>query len=78
MAVLKRSTIASAAELGRIVRARRLEQGLTQTGLGELALVGPRFVGELERGKPSLHLDKVLAVLIVLGIAVSLEYPEAP
>ena len=76
MAALRHSTIRTAAELGQVVRTRRRAQGLTQTELGELAVVGPRFVGELERGKPSLQLQKVLAVLAVLGIAVLLEHPE--
>ena len=77
MASLHQSTIRTAAELGQVVRRRRRAQGLTQSELGELAVVGPRFVGELERGKPSVQLHKVLAVLAVLGIAVGLEYPEA-
>ncbi len=75
--MLTRSRIATPVELGQVVRMRRRAQGLTQTELGQLAVVAPRFIGELERGKPSMHLDKVLALLTVLGIAVSLEYPEA-
>ena len=77
MTNLRHASVVTAAELGRVVRARRRAQGLTQAELGELAVVGPRFVGELERGKPSIQLEKVLAVLAVLGIAVALEYPEA-
>lgn len=41
---------------------------MTQTLLAGLAGTGLRFVSELERGKPGVALDKVLAVLGVLGL----------
>ena len=43
---------------------------MTQAELAALADVGPRFVGELERGKPTLEIGKVLRVLdrLALGI----------
>lgn len=60
--------IRSAAQLGAVVRARRQALGTTQTELAALSDVGPRFVGELERGKPTLELAKVLRVLDRLGL----------
>lgn len=54
-------------EIGRFVRARRQANGLTQVELGELAGVGTRFISELERGKPTLRLSTVNAVLAVFG-----------
>lgn len=54
-------------EVGRFVRARRQANGLTQAQLGELAGVGTRFISELERGKPTLRMDTVNAVLAVFG-----------
>jgi y4mF family transcriptional regulator len=53
--------------LGEFVRSRRIANRLTQQELGELAQVGRRFVSELERGKPTLRLDRVDAVLAVFG-----------
>ncbi len=53
--------------VGRYVRARRKAASLTQRELGELAGVGPRFVSELERDKPTLRLDAVNKVLAVFG-----------
>jgi len=53
--------------VGTFVRTRRKANGLTQAELGELAGVGTRFVSELERGKPTLRLDKVNRVLAVFG-----------
>ncbi|MFH2005096.1 MAG: helix-turn-helix transcriptional regulator [bacterium] len=56
-----------------MVRTSRRRQGLTQVELSELSGVGPRFVSELERGKPTVHLEKVLAVLSTLGLPLSVE-----
>ena len=53
--------------LGDFVLHRRRANHLTQAQLGELASVGRRFVVELEKGKPTLRLDKVNAVLAVFG-----------
>jgi y4mF family transcriptional regulator len=59
--------------LSRAVRARRAELGLTQTELADLAGASRRFVHALEAGKPTLQLDKVLAVLKVVGLDLVLE-----
>jgi HTH-type transcriptional regulator / antitoxin HipB len=55
------------------IRRRRLELGLHQDELAALAGVSTRFVHTLEQGKPSLRLDKVLAVLGQLGLDLVLE-----
>jgi y4mF family transcriptional regulator len=53
--------------LAALVRGRRRELRLSQADVAELAGVSPRFVYALEQGKGSVRLDKVLAVLAVLG-----------
>lgn len=50
------------------MRRARKAHGLTQFQLAGLAGTGLRFVSELERGKQSVALDKVLAVLAALGL----------
>jgi y4mF family transcriptional regulator len=60
--------VSDAATLGAAVRQTRKAHGLTQSQLAGLAGTGLRFVSELERGKPNVALDKVLAVLAVLGL----------
>jgi HTH-type transcriptional regulator/antitoxin HipB len=55
------------------IRSRRLELGLRQDELAALAGVSIRFVHTLEQGKPTLRLDKVLAVLGQLGLDLVLE-----
>lgn len=58
--------------LGRTVRAQRKRLGLTQEDLAIHAGVGLAFLYQLETGKRTVRLDKVLAVFEVLGIAVTL------
>lgn len=64
------------AELGEFVRARRKASKLSQKELGELAGVGPRFISELERGKPSVRLNAVNKVLAVFGKTLGIVEPE--
>lgn len=54
--------------IGAVVRRRRGELGLNQQDLADLAQVSRKFVYSLEDGKPSVQLDKVEAVLGVLGL----------
>ena len=53
--------------LSDFVKEKRKTLGLTQEGLSLKAGVGLRFVRELERGKPSLQMDKVNQVLKLFG-----------
>lgn len=62
--------IHSVAELGQIVRRRRKETGLRQVDAAGLLGVGPRFMGELERGKVTLEIGKVLQALERLGLEI--------
>jgi HTH-type transcriptional regulator/antitoxin HipB len=55
-------------ELGVLVRAVRKEQGLTQLDIAGLAGMSNRFIIDLERGKPTLQMQKVLDVLGLLGL----------
>ncbi|HEY4530683.1 MAG TPA: type II toxin-antitoxin system Y4mF family antitoxin [Luteimonas sp.] len=60
--------LSDTAGLGLAVREARKTHGLTQAELAGLAGTGLRFIGELERGKPTLEVGKVLDVLAVLGL----------
>jgi y4mF family transcriptional regulator len=53
--------------LAKFVIERRKALKLTQTQLADKAGVGLRFVRELERGKPTLRMDKVNEVLRFFG-----------
>jgi y4mF family transcriptional regulator len=60
--------MATMEDIGRTVRDTRKSMGLRQESLAAAAGVGLRFLVELERGKPSVRLDKMLAVLDALGL----------
>ena len=65
--------IASPTDIGDVVRRVRKAAGLRQDDLAGLAGVGTRFLIELEAGKPTMRLDKLLAVLAALGIGMHLD-----
>jgi len=65
-------------EIGRLVRQTRKGLGVTQRDLAMTAGTGLRFIIELEQGKPSCQIGKVLTVLHTLGIQVALEAPGTP
>jgi len=60
-------------ELGKMVRQKRKEVHLTQEEVAGLSDVGTRFLSELENGKKSLEIGKVLSVLHSLGIDLFLQ-----
>lgn len=62
------SAVSSTLELGSLVRAVRKEQALTQLDIAGLAGLSNRFIIDLERGKPTLQMQKVLDVLGLLGL----------
>lgn len=60
--------VAGMKDLGGLVRAERKRQGLTQTDLAGFAGVGVTFVSQLENGKQTVEMGKVIGVLETLGI----------
>jgi len=63
-------SIASAHDLGQLVREARERRKLSQQAFADLAGVGRRFISELENGKATLEFDKVLQVASASGIDV--------
>lgn len=59
-------------QLGIALRARRKQLGLTQLDLTELSGVSLSFIHDLENGKPTVQLAKVLAVADTLGCELSM------
>ena len=58
------------AELGLLVRRKRKAIGMRQADLAGLAGVGTRFLSELENGKETAEIGKVLLVCHRLGLDV--------
>ena len=64
---------ARTAALGRAIRARRKALKLSQIDLSRLAGCGPDFVYDVEAGKTSLRLEKLLDLLGILGLELVLD-----
>lgn len=69
----KMTLIQTTQSLGKLIKATRKAQGLTQEQVASLSGVGRRFVSDLEAGKKSCHLDKVLSVVVMLGLEFHLQ-----
>jgi y4mF family transcriptional regulator len=64
-------------KFGQVVRHERKAQKLRQAELAAAAGVGIRFIVDLEAGKPTLQLAKVLHVLATLGCDVTIAPPAS-
>ena len=60
--------VKSTKDLGGLLRKKRKDQGLTQAQVSEYCGLSPRFVSEVERGKASAEIGKVLYLLETLGV----------
>jgi HTH-type transcriptional regulator / antitoxin HipB len=64
-------------DIGRLVRETRKGLGVTQKELALTSGTGLRFILELEKGKATAEIGKVLTVLQTLGIQLILTPPAA-
>jgi y4mF family transcriptional regulator len=62
-------------QIGELVRSIRKQMGATQKNLAMTSGTGLRFIIELEQGKPTSQIGKVLTVLNTLGVTVDLTAP---
>lgn len=65
-------------DIGEIVRTTRKNQAVTQKALALTSGTGLRFIIELEKGKPTCQIGKVLTVLNTLGVKLSVVPPPMP
>lgn len=61
--------------IGKKVRDMRKAQGITQAQLAGLANTGIRFIGDLENGKETCQIGKILHVLQILGVDIHIYGP---
>ena len=66
--VLGPAVIRSAADVGQIVREQRQALNLRQIDLAGIGNTGNRLIVDIEKGKPTVQLQKVLDVLELLGL----------
>jgi HTH-type transcriptional regulator/antitoxin HipB len=74
-----RNKAATAADIGAAIRKKRKEDGLTLADTAALCGVGYRFLSDLENGKRTVQMGKVLQVLTALGLdlyVASREWPD--
>ncbi len=60
------------ANIGKLIRETRKNLGVTQKALALTSGTGLRFIIELEKGKETCEIGKVLTVLQTLGIKMTL------
>ena len=62
-------------KIGKIVRFHRMKARLTQAELAKFAGIGKTAVFDLEKGKASVQLSTILAVLHVLNVQLAFHGP---
>lgn len=67
--------IKSSTDIGTLIRTIRKEQNLRQDELAGVSGVGVRFIVDLEAGKPTAQIGKVLHVLQTLGCSIDILAP---
>lgn len=65
---MNKNKLQTADEIGALIRNIRKEQHISQEELAGLAGTGVRFISELENGKATVQLDKLLKVIEALGM----------
>jgi y4mF family transcriptional regulator len=69
--------IANVADIGQVIRDERKRQGLRQDDLAAMVDSSHVFLRDVEHGKATVQLGRVLRVLDELGISVTLDVPSA-
>ena len=62
-------------EIGALIKSTRKSLGVPQRDLALTSGTGLRFIIDLEKGKPTCQVGKVLTVLQTLGIKIELRPP---
>jgi y4mF family transcriptional regulator len=68
-----KNKIITAADIGAAVRKKRKEDGLTLADAAALCGVGYRFMSDLENGKATVQIGKLLQVVTALGLDVCIK-----
>jgi len=57
-------------DIGSLVKHKRNQLNMTQPQLAAISGTGVRFISDLENGKPTMQIGKILEILHVLGLDV--------
>ena len=72
---MQQNAIRTCEAMGKKIRDLRRAQGVTQAQLAGLSNTGVRFISDLENGKETCQLGKILQVLATLGVDVFIQSP---
>ena len=67
---MKNASIQTSLDLGCAIRARRKEAGLSIDTLASMLGCSPRFLSEVERGKESASVGRVIEIARALGLEI--------
>ncbi|MGI8892588.1 MAG: helix-turn-helix domain-containing protein [Bacteroidia bacterium] len=59
-------------EIGKAIKSRRMELGITQTHLSDITRVGINTISIIEQGEGNPTLEVLIKILGVLGLQISL------
>lgn len=62
--------VQTSVDLGQLIRDQRKRLDLRQTDIAGLGNTGNRFIVDLEKGKPTVQLQKTLDIMDLLGLEV--------
>ena len=62
------TTCYSMADIGQVLKTRRKELGMTQATVAEFCQCSQRLISEIERGRGSVGIDKVIRYANGLGV----------
>ena len=65
--------ITDSKSLGNAIRARRKELEYTQAYLAEFTGLSVTFISDVERGKPTAEIEKVIRLINILGMDITIE-----
>lgn len=70
--------IRTAADIGQVMGTQRRALGLRQIDLAGIGNTGNRLVVDIEKGKPTVQLQKVLDMLDLLGLELTVNVKTRP
>ena len=73
-----KNKVVTAPDIGVAIRKKRKADGLTLADAAGLCGVGYRFMSDLENGKETVQVGKVLKVLTALGLEMTIEARKWP
>jgi len=72
---MKHTEQTNATEIGKLIQSERKRQGLTQLQLAGMAGTGIRLISDIENGKGTVQIQKLMSVIQTLGLGLFIFSP---